>query len=173
MNKIFWGLIFLFFDFKINEITLLPAFVGYLLIYFGMKEYHAKHDAVEAYAKARPWVIAAAVWSAVFWLPLLKAGWLSVIGTALQLAVTYFIMRGVEQMESVWELDLGASRLRSAWYVTLVCLIVAWLANILAGGLAAGLAVVATIIWFVAALVYLVAFCRCKKALNNKNAQES
>ena len=165
MNKIFWGLIFLFFDFKINGVTLLPAFVGYLLIYFGMKEYNAKHEAVEAYIKARPWTIAAAVWSAIFWLPLLNPSYLSVVGTALQLAVTYFIMRGVEQMEPLHARDLGAARLRTAWYIALVCLIVTYLATILATMLAAGLAVIAMIIWFVAAIIYLVAFYRCKKAL--------
>ena len=161
MNKIFWGLLFLFFDININQISILPAFVGYLLIYFGMKEYNVRYGAVEAYTKARPWVIAATVWAALFWLPLLNPGYLSVIGTALQLVVTYFIMQGVEQMERVWERDLNSSRLRTAWYITLVCLIVTYLAGILA----AGLAVIAMIVWFVAAIIYLVAFYRCKKAL--------
>lgn len=157
MNKIFWGLLFLFFDFNINEISILPAFVGYILIYLGMKEY----EETPAFAKARPWVIASIVWAAIFWLPLLNPGYLSVIGTALQLVVTYFIVLGVEQLEQARELDLNASRLRTAWYITLVCLIVTYLAGILA----AGLAVIAMIVWFVAAIIYLVAFYRCKKAL--------
>ena len=173
MNKIFWGLIFLFFDFKINEVTLLPAFVGHLLIYFGMKEYNAKYTPVAAYTKARPWVIAAAVWTAIFWLPLINPGYLSVIGTALQLAVTYFIVRGVEQMEPLHGRDLGSARLRTAWYIALVCLIVTYLANILATVLAGGLAAIAMIVWFVAAIIYVVAFYRCKKALEEKTAQES
>lgn len=161
MNKIFWGLLFLFFDININEISILPAFVGYLLIYFGMKEYNREHSEIPAYTKARPWVIAATVWAALFWLPLLKPGYLSVIGTALQLVVTYFIMRGVEQIESIREINLNSSRLRTAWYITLVCLIVTHLVSLLA----AGLAVIAMIIWFVAAIVYIIAFYRCKKAL--------
>ncbi|MBR3705315.1 MAG: hypothetical protein IKM11_07510 [Oscillospiraceae bacterium] len=173
MNKIFWGLIFLLFDFNIKEISILPAFVGYLLICFGMKEYNAQYEAVAAYTKARPWVIAAAVWSAIFWLPLLRPGYLSVIGTALLLAVTYFIVHGVEQMEPLHERDLGSARLRKAWYITLVCLVVSYLANILATTLAAGLAGIAMIVWLVAAIIYLVAFYRCKKALEDKNAQES
>ncbi len=161
MNKIFWGLLFLFFDININEVSILPAFVGYLLIYFGMKEYNREHSEVPAYHKAQPWIIAATVWAAIFWLPLLKAGYLSIIGTALQLVVTYFILQGVEQMEPVWARDLNSSRLRTAWYITLVCLIITYLANILA----TGLAVVAMIVWFIAAIVYIVAFYQCKKAL--------
>lgn len=157
MNKIFWGLLFLFFDFKINEISILPAFVGYILIYLGMKE----HEETPAFVKARPWVIVSIIWAAIFWLPLLNPGYLSVIGTALQLVVTYFIVLGVEQLERTREIDLNSSRLRTAWYITLVCLIAAYLASILA----AGLAVVAMIVWFVAAIIYLVAFYRCKKTL--------
>ena len=157
MNKIFWGLLFLFFDININEISILPAFVGYILIYLGMKEY----EETPAFAKARPWVIASIVWAVIFWLPLLNPGYLSVIGTALQLLVTYFILQGVEQIEGMQQINLNSSRLRKAWYVTLVCLIAAYLMGLMT----AGLAVVAMIAGFIAAIVYIVAFYQCKKTL--------
>lgn len=162
MNKIFWGLLFLFFDFNINEISILPAFVGYLLICFGMKECNREYEAIPAYVKAQPWVIVAIVWSAVFWLPLLNPGYfLGVVGMVLRLVVTYFIMQGVEQLEHTQETDLNSARLRTAWYVTLVCSIVIYLMGIALSGLA----VVAMIIWAVAAIIYVVAFYQCKKAL--------
>ena len=161
MNKIFWGLLFLFFNININQVSILPSFVGYLLIYFGMKEYNTEQGEVPAFSTAKPWVIAATVWSALFWLPLLNPGYLNVIGTALQLAVTYLIMQGVEQIEPVREIDLNSARLRKAWYVTLVCLIAAWFLGLME----AGLAVVAIIAGLIAAIVYIVAFYQCKKAL--------
>ena len=162
MNKIFWGLLFLFFDFNINGISILPAFVGYLLIYFGMKECNREYDAISAYAKARPWAIVATVWSAVFWLPLLDLGYiLSAVGMVLRLVVTYFIVEGVEQLEHTQGTNMNSARLRTAWYVTLVCSIVIYLMGIALSGLA----VVAMIVWAVAAVVYLVAFYKSKKAL--------
>lgn len=38
MQKIFIGVLFLFFYFRINGIDLLPQFVGYLLIGFSFEE---------------------------------------------------------------------------------------------------------------------------------------
>ena len=56
MNKIFLGLIFLFFNINIGNISILPAFVGYILIFMGMKDY----PQVGRFDKCRPWAIAGA-----------------------------------------------------------------------------------------------------------------
>ncbi|WP_133014675.1 hypothetical protein [Clostridium cuniculi] len=37
-NKIFWGFIFLIFHIKLGSIKLLPDFISYMVIYFGIKE---------------------------------------------------------------------------------------------------------------------------------------
>ena len=38
MKKIFIGLIFLFFNFHIQTVNILPEFVGYILIFLGLDE---------------------------------------------------------------------------------------------------------------------------------------
>ena len=37
-NKIFWGFIFLTFHINLGSIKLLPDFISYIIIYFGIKE---------------------------------------------------------------------------------------------------------------------------------------
>ena len=37
-NKIFWGFIFLIFHINLGSIKLLPDFISYMVIYFGIKE---------------------------------------------------------------------------------------------------------------------------------------
>ena len=37
-NKIFWGFIFLIFHINLGSIKLLPDFISYIIIYFGIKE---------------------------------------------------------------------------------------------------------------------------------------
>ena len=163
MNNIFWGLLLLLFDIKINEISLLPDFVGYLLIYFGMKEHNLKHGTIDAYAKAQPWAIAGTVFSAIFWLPLFDAGYIpTIVGIALHLVVTWFIARGVQQMEQQSEREISASRLNNAWFAMLVFHIFTPLAR-----LEEALAILIVAAGFVASLVYIVIFYRCKKALEN------
>lgn len=156
MNKIFWGLLFLFIDFKINSFSITPSFIGCILIYLGMKE--MEDSAV--FAKARPLVIVMGVWSAVFWVIQTDHWIIGAVGSVLQLAVTYQIVSGVKELEESCGKDMKAGTLRKAWYVEAVCVAIMYLLGVF-GQMAAAAALIA----FVAAVVYIVAFYRSKKAM--------
>lgn len=154
MRKIFWGLLFLLIDLKINEISLTPAFVGYILIYMGMGEISAP----QAFQKAKPWAIAGIIWTALFWLPLIDLGELSILtglaGTAIHLVVTWQLVQAVKEM------GLDSEPLRQVWVFVAVF-------EVLSSALVflGWIALIAIIICFIAQVVYIVRFNRCKKAL--------
>jgi len=155
MNKIFWGLIFLFFNININEISLLPAFVGYILIFMGMKDY----PQVERFGKCRPWAIAGAVLAAVTWLPIVNVGAIgTVFGTSFQLIVTYWLAMGMLELEGLYGIDLNAMKLNKVWTVMAVGMITA----VVLGFLLQGLAAIALLVGMIAGIVYVVTFYRCK-----------
>jgi len=155
MNKIFWGLIFLFFNINIGSISILPAFVGYILIFMGMKDY----PQVERFAKARPWAIAGAVLSAVTWLPIVNLqGIPMLLGTSFQLITTYWLAVGMMEVEGLYGIELSAIKLSKAWNVMAVGLI----ASIILAFLLETLAAIAMLIGMIAGIVYVVTFYRCK-----------
>ena len=161
MNKIFWGLILVFFDFNIGSVSILPAFIGYILIALGMLD----TEGAPAFGRAKPWCIAAAVLSAVFWLPIITEPTVltlvALAGSALQLAVLYFLTEGMGELAALHRIDLNYGKLRKYWKIMAVCIAIAEV-----GGLMQfNLAVIALIPWAVAAIVYLVNFRRTGKAL--------
>lgn len=156
MNKIFWGLLFLMFDINIGSVSIIPDFIGYILIYLGMKEMGAE----QTFSKAKPWMIASVIFAVVFWLPLWGEGiavLAMLVGTVLHLTVTNYIVQGVDERANGYPDTAG---LHKAWNVMAVCqvlsLLLIWL----------GLwAIIAVIISFVAAIAFIVSFHSCKKQL--------
>lgn len=161
MNKIFWGLLFLLIDIKINSFSITPGFIGCILISVGMKEVEDS----TVFRRARPLAAVLGIWSAVFWLIRVDHWAVSLIGSVLQLALTYQIMSGVKELETVRGKDLMAGTLRKAWYVEAVCTVLVYLL-----GMVTQLAVAALLIGFLAMVVYIVVFYQCKKALSNEIA---
>ena len=156
MNKIFWGLLFLMFDINIGSVSIIPDFIGYILIYVGMQQMGAE----QTFSKAKPWMMAAFIFAIVFWLPLWGEG-MSVIGmligTVLHLTVTNYIVQGVDERANG---DVDTAGLHKAWTVMAVCqvlsILLIWLG---------WLAVIAAVISFVAAIVFIVSYHRCKGQL--------
>ena len=52
MLYIFLGYLFAHFHITINDIELLPKFIGYILIYVGVRKFESQSWAME---KAKPW----------------------------------------------------------------------------------------------------------------------
>ena len=169
MKLIFWGLIFLFFDFKLNfgssSISLLPTFAGYALICSGM----GRVEECETYAKSRTWVIAGIVYSAVMWVlncvgaqfDAMVSLLLSLVSSVLQLVTTYRIAAGVCELERVCKYDLYGRSLKTAWIVLLVWTVLvqatAWLGIV-------ALAVVALVAAMVFMVYYIFRFHKSRKA---------
>lgn len=156
MNKIFWGLLFLMFDINIGSVSIIPDFIGYILIYLGMKEMGAE----QTFSKAKPWMIASVIFAVVFWLPLWGEGiavLAMLVGTVLHLTVTNYVVQGVDERANG---DVDTAGLHKAWTVMAVCQVLSVLL-IWLGWLAA----IAAIVSFVAAIVFVVSFHGCKKQL--------
>ena len=155
MNKIFWGLIFLFFNINIGSISILPAFVGYILIFMGMKDY----PQVERFGKCRPWAVAGVVLSAITWLPIVNLqGIPMLLGTSFQLMVTYWLAVGMVELEGLYGIELGAMKLCKVWNVMAVGLI----ASVILAFLLQSLAAIAMLVGMIAGIIYVVTFYRCK-----------
>ena len=122
MGKIFAGLLFMFLHFRINGFDLLPDFVGYVLIWQGMK------SVPECTSWQKSWAAVAAVASvAIFGVSLvgirfpgMLGSGVSLVMTALQLAVVFDIVRGLEELEQLSGADLQAVWLRKVWYIILI-----------------------------------------------------
>lgn len=120
MQKIFIGLLFLFFHFRIEGFDLLPQFVGYILIGMGFADL-SKTDA--AFGKNGNLFYGFAVFEfcailASFLLPGFIIVFVQVI---IQICALYMICQAVENSEQE-QGELGAAHLRDCWlFYTTIC----------------------------------------------------
>jgi len=138
MNLIIWGLVCIFLDVNLPvgpvTIDIIPDFIGFILIAYGMRQYASQ---LEYYRKIRPFVWGAAAVSATVYIanifgviPLntMPAVVITVILMVLYLITTYYIYRGIRELEQAQGRVLGAENLRRIWIImaaaealTLVC----------------------------------------------------
>jgi len=138
MNLIIWGLVCVFLDVNLPigpvTIDIIPDFIGFILIAAGMQAYISQS---ENYRKMRPFVWGAAAVSAAVYIanmfgviPLntLPSVIITIILMVLYLITTYYIYRGVRELEQKQVCVLGADNLRIIWIVmaaaealTLIC----------------------------------------------------
>ncbi len=164
MGKMFAGLIYVFLHIKINGIDLLPAFVGYYLIYKGMEEVSESG----IFAGSRTLTLVSAIFSAVMWLKTLLGIYidglfgilLTVVGVSLQLLVTYRMAKGVQELEEQSGQLLGGAELAKAWLAFPILTVASYVVSCFSGELGA-IFLLAT---FVAIVVYIVLFYRAWKA---------
>lgn len=130
MASIFYGFIFLFFDFTINidiiSFGLIPDFVGYIFIVIGLGELRSESRCFE---RARPWAVAMAVYAAVeyvlglFGIMSLIQMLASVIDIGCFVIYVYImamIINGIKDMEVNNYTDYNAAGLRSIWIAEVV-----------------------------------------------------
>lgn len=151
MKKIFIGLLFLFLHLRINGIDLLPAFVGYALIYLGLAE-AAQTPSVEV---SRMIAAAAAVVEGALWVLALFGVSLGLpLGLLFQLLVTWRLVTWAGETESP-----RTGQFRVGWYLLAVgavlSLVLAWLEQ--------ELALVASVVAFVGIIYYIYVFYRIWK----------
>jgi len=166
VKRIFWGLFFIFFNLNLNlgssTISFLPDFVGYALIWSGMKQVDCG-----AYITGRPWACVGTIYSAVIWVlncagignalsaTVLFAVLFAVAGTVIKLGVLYWITRGVCELEQAVGRSLYGQQLRTAWVVLLVCMVAAQATALLSLAVIAVVVLVASVI---AMIYYIVRF---------------
>lgn len=168
MNNLFYGLLLVFLDFNLsfNDHTfeLLPDFLGYYLMMRGLEELDNESD---YFAKARPFAMGMMIYTAVLYaLDVLAVtvylefvSWvLGLLATIVSLVIGYWVVSGIQDIETRHGWDLQGQRLRSMWLYTAVlqgiayvCVWIPWVS--IMGSLAA----------FIMGICYLVAFNSSRK----------
>lgn len=162
MGKICWGLLFLFLDVRLQGVLLTPDFVGYILIYFGVRELGQMETGKAIRASC---LIGLAV-SGISWLTVWSASRelymvVDLLSLGVQLWTTYQLVILVEELERQRASGFESDRLCRRWKVMAVGLI----SSLLLSRLHEWLALAALIVGLAAAVVYVAAFYRSKKLL--------
>lgn len=131
MNNIFWGMLFIFLDFHLefggSKIGLIPDFIGYILIAYGIRELTTGRD---RFSRMRTLAVVLTVYNAALYamdflgmsislLPEVSI----VLGLASLLASLYFsynIVMGIKDLEAALEQDIGARRLYTVWTISAI-----------------------------------------------------
>lgn len=159
MNKIFIGLLFIFFDFNFefgaSVIDIIPDFIGYIIIYMGVKELA---DESQIFKRAQTVAFIMCIYSiAEVWCNLLGFRsvfyFTTIIGMAGYLYLTYLIADGVMNLEGIYGTDLSGTRLKQAWKYLALFSVLTYLTFI-----SPVLATIFLVISFIVAIVYLVRF---------------
>lgn len=133
MSKLMLAFVFIFLNFNldINQVTLnlLPAFVGYIFMYQGIKELIYE---IPRYAKIQAFVIVMGICTAVDWVMNLLgvsvgigfavlASAYSLILTFVSFYISYQIVKGISDVERANSYPLGGEKLEKTWLVLVVC----------------------------------------------------
>ncbi len=169
MKHIFIGYILIFFHLKINGFDLLPDFIGYALIAYGLGQMAEDSG---YYVEAKPWAVVltfVAVFTGIMGLfgitysPAI--GVLNLIFSCISLYLMYLIGKGVCEAEQKRTIDMGGEKFTSLWKVqaglTFSCQVLSLFMSEITLVLASILGVCAMI----ANIVFLVYVYRAKKAL--------
>ena len=124
MGTFLMGLIFLYVDIRVYTVSILPAFVGYLLLLSGMRSV----PSCRSFEQGCPDAVIGAIYSGIVWLMSLlgmeptgfAALVMALISLALQMLLTYRLSRGMEELENTTGLALESDKLMTAWALLLI-----------------------------------------------------
>lgn len=184
MNKLFWGFFFIFLDFSIDfdtmRIGLIPTFVGYLLLFFGLAELSEESSRFE---KIRPFCIVMAVYTGFLWVGDLfglsltapPVVWilLSAVAVVLSYYISYCIIWGIGDIEASNRYPLSAERLKKCWFALVILHMISFLCAFMQ---MIGIVFLGSIGAVVALICFLCFFYRTKNnylAMKKQQASES
>ena len=170
MKHIFWGLVFIFFHFRINGIDLLPDFLGYLFVSFGLyflaeKSIHFKRALCCSTALFLMQLVHLFTFIGIRFdlLVYLILDFLSVFTILLML---YFIVNGLKDLEAQRLLKMNTKILMNVWFVQAVSQTAGFLLNFTFNEFAYMLSAFAAMITMAANLIFLFYFYRARKLMN-------
>lgn len=168
MKKIFTGMLFVFLDFMLtlntSRIELIPDFIGYILIVKGLMELS---DESFWFGKVRPYAIGMAIYSGILYVFDLFGmtnstgvlSWvLELFSTGISLYISYGIVMGVQNIESMQNRNLRGDELMAKWKLYAILSAIIYLLVFIPV-----LNILAIIAGFVIAIYFLVAFHRTTK----------
>lgn len=135
-------MLFVFLDFYVDfggsRIGLIPDFIGYILIAYGLKELTTGSD---RFSRVRPLVIVMVVYTAfLYGMDFLGAPFflirdvyfiLGLVSVLISLYISYKIVTGIKALETGLEQDLEGRRLYSVWAVSAILSLVVYALNLL------------------------------------------
>ena len=184
MNKLFWGFFFIFLNFNIDfdtiRVGLIPAFVGYLLLFSGLAELSEESPRFE---KIRPFCIVMAVYTGFLWVgdlfglsltaPPVVLVLLSVASAVLSYYISFCIVWGIGDIEASNRYPLGAERLKKCWFALIILHTLSLLCAYMQ---MAGIVFLGLVCGLVALICFLCFFYRTKNnylAMKKQQASES
>ena len=168
MRKIFIGMLFVFLDFTINlntsRIGLIPDFIGYIIMVQGLVELA---DESFWFEKVKPHAIGMAIYTgALYAFDLFGISestgilsWLlGLISTGISLYISYGIVMGVQNIESMQNRNLDGDELMAKWKMYAILSLIIYLLVFIPV-----LNILAIIAGFIIAIYFLVGLNRTKK----------
>jgi len=168
MSNIFWGFLLVFLNFNISfgggTLNLLPAFIGYYIIYKGVSELA---DRSASFTRVLPFLKALIVIRLIGFIfdllglnsSITALGYLATVAfTILDLYVSYTIVQGILELESFYNFDFLGRSLLTVWQVMAICQGLACILIFLPV-----LAILPIIVSFIAAVIFLVKLYGTKK----------
>lgn len=135
MRTIFYGLIFIYLNFQLNlgdsTIGLIPSFAGYWLMLKGLTDLS---DESEHFVRLQPIAFGMGIYTLVLYIldligftnnTGLPAMLLGLVGIALSLYMSYYLVQGVREMEQSYAADLNGEQLQSRWIYLAVTMVAA------------------------------------------------
>ena len=103
MDSIFYGLVLILLDVKINGVSLIPNFIGYYLVYRGLG--HLANES-RHFAELKPWCVGMGIYTALtFAASLFHVRWgsaatvLTLVSTVVFLYIHYRLIQGVQDLQ--------------------------------------------------------------------------
>lgn len=172
MSNIFIGFLLIFLDINLilnqGTIGLTPDFIGYIFVVKGIAEMASEST---LFMKVRSLCIGMAIYTGVIYVIELfgiktQLDWLGVllgfVSTILSLYISYTIVCGVQEIETLRAIDLNGNKLRSTWTYMAICQVIIYL-SIFMPILAIILFIISTII----SIIFLVNLNTSKNNYNN------
>ena len=124
MGTFLVGLIFLYVDIQYGAVSLLPAFVGYLLLLGKMRAF----SDYQSFEQGCPVAVVGAAGGGIGWLLSLfglapqgvAAFLLALVSLTVRALTTYRLTRGMEELERATGLDMESDKLMTAWALLLI-----------------------------------------------------
>lgn len=168
MRNIFIGFLLIFLDFNLNlgncTIGLIPTFVGYIFLIKGLDE--MKNES-ELFIKARPFAVGMCIYTSILYVGNLLgitanlggiAILLGILNTIISLYISYNIVSGVQNIETMRNVELNGEKVYNTWKFMMIFQIAAYISLIIPV-----VAIICVIVSFIVAIIFLVEFNNSKK----------
>lgn len=172
MLQIFIGYLFLFFNFEINGLDLLPSFVGYIFIFVGLGK--LKNES-SYFSKSRPWAIVMTAFEVISFAKLIIQTELSVLlftilgyaSAAVSIYIMFCIVKGIGDIEKTYCVAMEYEKIMLVWKIASALRIAIAMLTFLPTELGSIISIGIACIGFIVHIIFIVYINRVRKAYEN------